>query len=159
MAKIDAGMLPLLDTFVFETDGLLESLDEILMRTEKSALMADDINEIFRIMHTVKGSAAMMGLSNMSALAHAVEDLFSVIREDPEVNYDKTRLYELLFESSDCLKNEMETLSDESAELTDFSKLAAVIRSFAENIKQTGNDSDGAHMSSEELFPKEKAAI
>ena len=80
MAKIDAGMLPLLDTFVFETDGLLESLDEILMRTEKSALMADDINEIFRIMHTVKGSAAMMGLSNMSALAHAVEDLFSVIR-------------------------------------------------------------------------------
>ncbi len=154
MAKIDAGMLPLLDTFVFETDGLLESLDEILMRTEKSALMADDINEIFRIMHTVKGSAAMMGLSNMSALAHAVEDLFSVIREDPEVNYDKTRLYELLFESSDCLKNEMETLSDESAELTDFSKLAAVIRSFAENIKQSGNDSDGAHMWSEELFPE-----
>ncbi|WP_124100268.1 chemotaxis protein CheA [Ruminococcus sp. Marseille-P6503] len=155
MAKIDAGMLPLLDTFVFETDGLLESLDEILMRTEKSGISGDDVNEIFRIMHTVKGSAAMMGLSNMSALAHAVEDLFSVIREDPSVSYDKAELYELLFESCDCLKNETETLADEAAELTDFSKLAAVIRSFAEKLKHTENASDGGHTLSEtELFPE-----
>lgn len=120
MAKFDAGMQPLLDTFIFETDELLEGLDEILMRTEKGELSGEDIGEIFRIMHTVKGSAAMMGLNNMSVLAHAVEDLFSVIREDPSVSYDKTRLYELLFESSDCLKNEMSTISDEACEPTDF---------------------------------------
>lgn len=156
MAKFDAGMQPLLDTFIFETDELLEGLDEILMRTEKGELSGEDIGEIFRIMHTVKGSAAMMGLNNMSVLAHAVEDLFSVIREDPSVSYDKTRLYELLFESSDCLKNEMSTISDEACEPTDFSRLAAVIRSFADEMKGGVSSQVSAAITAKELFPEEK---
>lgn len=156
MAKFDAGMQPLLDTFIFETDELLEGLDEILMRTEKGELSGEDIGEIFRIMHTVKGSAAMMGLNNMSVLAHAVEDLFSVIREDPSVSYDKTRLYELLFESSDCLKNEMSTISDEACEPTDFSRLAAVIRSFADEMKGGASLQTSAALTANELFPEEE---
>lgn len=156
MAKFDAGMQPLLDTFIFETDELLEGLDEILMRTEKGELSGEDIGEIFRIMHTVKGSAAMMGLNNMSVLAHAVEDLFSVIREDPSVSYDKTRLYELLFESSDCLKNEMSTISDEACEPTDFSRLAAVIRSFADEMKGGVSSQVSAAITAKELFPEEE---
>ncbi len=68
------------------------------MRTEQEdSISSDDINEIFRTMHTIKGSAAMMSMHNMSTLAHSVEDLFYIIREDPTVKYDKPALYELLF--------------------------------------------------------------
>ena len=96
--KFESGMENMVDMFVFESGDLLEKLDEILMRTEQEdSIGSDDINEIFRTMHTIKGSAAMMGLQNMSALAHAVEDLFYIIREDPNVSYDKPALYELLF--------------------------------------------------------------
>ncbi len=135
MAKFEAGMEAMLDMFVFETTDLLEKLDEILMRTEEGDLEPDDIGEIFRIMHTVKGSAAMMGLQNMSKLAHALEDLFFIIREDPSVKYDKAGLYELLYEGSDGLKNETENISDESVPLSDFTELTDRIHAFAQVMK------------------------
>lgn len=135
MSKFDPGMESMLDTFIFETTELLESLDEILMRTEKDELTADDIGEIFRIMHTIKGSAAMMGLQDMSKLAHSVEDLFYIIREDPDTKYDKPAMYELLFAGSDGLKNEIENINDDSAELTDFTELINSIHAFADVMK------------------------
>ena len=135
MPKYEAGMESMLDMFVFETSELLEKLDEILMRTENDVLAPDDVGEIFRVMHTVKGSAAMMGLTNMSGLAHSLEDLFSLIREDPNISYDKPRLYELLYEGSDGLKNETENLADDSIPLTDFSDLTARCRAFAAEMQ------------------------
>ena len=69
MPKFDESMESMVDTFLFETGELLENLDEILMRAEQaeeiSMIEEDDIAEIFRTMHTIKGSAAMMGLQNM----------------------------------------------------------------------------------------------
>lgn len=135
MSKFEAGMEGMVDTYIFETTSLLEQLDDILIRTEKDDLTPDDIAEIFRIMHTIKGSSAMMGLQNMSKLAHAVEDLFFIIREDPSVSYDKPALYELLFAGSDNLKNEIDVIQDDSAELTDFTELMEKIRSFAAVMK------------------------
>ena len=123
LPKFESGMENMADMFVFETGDLLEKLDEILMRTEQEdSISSDDINEIFRTMHTIKGSAAMMSMHNMSTLAHSVEDLFYIIREDPTVKYDKPALYELLFSASDNLKSELDSLYDD-APLTDFSEL------------------------------------
>lgn len=131
MSKFDAGMEAMLDTFVFESSELLENLDNILMRSESSELTSDDIAEIFRVMHTIKGSAAMMGLKNMSELAHAVEDIYFVVRENPDLEFDRSKLYELSFQTSDYLKNEMENLSDDSVPLTDFSEFEGTLREFA----------------------------
>lgn len=135
MPKFESGMENMADMFVFETGDLLEKLDEILMRTEQEETIGtEDINEIFRTMHTIKGSAAMMSMHNMSTLAHAVEDLFFIIREDPEVKYDKPALYELLFSASDNLKSELDSLYDD-APLTDFSELENKIHAFAATMK------------------------
>lgn len=136
MPKFEAGMESMLDMFVFETGDLLEKLDDILMRTEQEdTIGTEDINEIFRTMHTIKGSAAMMGLQNMSTLAHAVEDLFYIIRDDPEVKYDKPGLYELLFASSDSLKGELDNINDDDIPLTDFTELEGRIHAFAAQMK------------------------
>lgn len=144
MPKFEAGMEVMLDAFLFETGELLEKLDEILMSTEQEeSIGTDEINEIFRTMHTIKGSAAMMGLQNMSHLAHAVEDLFYIIREDQNVSYDKPALYELLFASSDSLKGELENLSDESIPLTDFTELMGKIRAMAEQMKGGEKKTEG----------------
>lgn len=139
MAKIDESMESMLDTFLFETGELLESLDEILMRAEQaeeiSLIEEEDIAEIFRTMHTIKGSAAMMGLQNMSALAHAMEDMFFIIRERTYVRTDKNALFELLYKSGDALKNELGDLTDEDIPLTDFSGLIGDIHSLAAYFK------------------------
>ena len=161
MAKFEAGMEAMLDTFVFETSSLLEELDDILMRTENDELLPDDIAEIFRVMHTIKGSGAMMGLQNMSKLAHSVEDLFYIIREDNSVQYDKPAMYELLFAASDSLKNEIDVIQDDSQELTDFTELMNKIRAFAAVMKGEGGaaaaggkDEGGFDLAS--IFPEDE---
>ena len=139
MAKFDESMEGMLDTFLFETGELLENLDEILMRAEQaediSLIEESDIAEIFRTMHTIKGSAAMMGLQNMSALAHAMEDMFYIIREKTYVQTDKSALFDLLYKSSDALKGELEDLTDEDKPLTDFSGLINDIHVLAAYFK------------------------
>lgn len=63
MSTVDSSMDSLLEAFIYETTSLLDQLDEIMLDSEKQkSLSEDSINEIFRIMHTTKGSAAMMSL-------------------------------------------------------------------------------------------------
>lgn len=113
MAKIEPGMEAMLDMYFFETNGLLEQLDEILLRTEQAnAFEDDDIKEIFRIMHTIKGSSAMMGFDNLSVLAHKAEDMFFVIRENPNVITDVSFVYDLVFQVSDSYKAQIEAIQN-----------------------------------------------
>lgn len=113
MAKIESGMEAMLDMYFFETNGLLEQLDEILLRTEQAnAFEGEDIKEIFRIMHTIKGSSAMMGFDNLSVLAHKAEDMFFVIRENPDVITDVSFVYDLVFQVSDSYKAQIEALQN-----------------------------------------------
>lgn len=113
MAKIESGMEAMLDMYFFETNSLLEQLDEILLRTEQSnAFESDDIKEIFRIMHTIKGSSAMMGFDNLSVLAHKAEDMFFVIRENPNVITDVSFVYDLVFQVSDSYKAQIDALQN-----------------------------------------------
>ena len=66
----------ILDAYLYETDGLLEQLDSIVLAAEQAdAFSNDDINTIFRIMHTIKGSSAMMEFNSLMTIAHRAEDL------------------------------------------------------------------------------------
>lgn len=114
MDTIDASMESMLEMFIFETTGLLEQLDEILLSSEKDGSFSEDsINEIFRIMHTVKGSAAMMGLETLSTVAHKVEDMFFIIREDPTIiDEHSTTLFDILFRSSDFMRGELDKIQE-----------------------------------------------
>ncbi len=113
MAKIEPGMESMLDMYFYETNSLLEQLDEILLRTEQAnAFEGDDIKEIFRIMHTIKGSSAMMGFENLSVLAHKAEDMFFVIRENPDVITDVSFVYDLVFQVSDSYKAQIEIIQN-----------------------------------------------
>ncbi len=127
MARIEPGMEAMLDMYFYETNSLLEQLDEILLRTEQANCFdSEDIKEIFRIMHTIKGSSAMMGFDNLSVLAHKAEDMFFVIRENPDVITDVSFVYDLVFQVSDSYKAQIEAIqnhSDGEYEATDFSDL------------------------------------
>ncbi|MEF9982997.1 MAG: chemotaxis protein CheA [Oscillospiraceae bacterium] len=106
---------PLMDMFIFETNTLLEQLDEILIQSEKSkSFSSDDISEIFRIMHTIKGSAAMMSFDTISTVAHKIEDLFFVIREDHSKASGNDLIFDLVFKGSDFIKMQVEQIQNEN---------------------------------------------
>ncbi len=139
MSRFESGMESMIDMYIYETTSLLEQLDQIMIRTESNNKFdEEDINEIFRIMHTIKGSSAMMGLENMSTLAHRIEDMFFVIREDKPVIEAVETLYDIIFSASDLLKAEIDSLQDSDSEPTDFSEQITKIENFVEYLK-TGN--------------------
>ena len=129
---------PMLDVFIFETQQLLETLEETLLQSEKEKSMtAEHINEIFRVMHTIKGSAAMMQLDYLAKLAHALEDLFDKIREG------KTRtdsdaiegVIELVLAASDIFKSEIDKLSAGLKGDGDFSDLIDKVHKYLTSIQ------------------------
>ena len=127
----------MVDVYIFETTALLEQLDEILLRTEKAnEFTEEDINEIFRIMHTVKGSSAMMGFENLQKLAHKGEDMFFIIREAPEKMTDVGFVYDLVFQMSDLFKAEIDMIqNDDEYEPTDFSEMIGKLEKGAKMLK------------------------
>ena len=137
MAKVEAGMEGMVDMYLFETGTLLDQLDEILLRTEQAnEFTEEDINEIFRIMHTVKGSSAMMGFENLQKLAHKGEDMFFIIREDPSKMKDIGFVYDLVFQMSDLFKAEMDEIrNNPDGDPTDFSEMIAKLEQGARMLK------------------------
>ena len=148
-------MEAMVDVYIFETTGLLEQLDEILLRTEQAnEFTEDDINEIFRIMHTVKGSSAMMGFENLQMLAHKGEDMFFIIREAPEKMTDVSFVYDLVFQMSDLFKAEIEAIqNNEDYEPTDFSEIIAKLEKGAKMLK--GELDEAEHTENEAAAAKE----
>ena len=69
-----------LEFFIPEAEEHLQAVTECLLALEGNP-NADDINRLFRSMHTVKGSAAQVGLHRLSAVAHRVEDLIGHLRD------------------------------------------------------------------------------
>ena len=146
MAKVEPGMEAMVDVYIFETTALLEQLDEILLRTEKAnEFTEEDINEIFRIMHTVKGSSAMMGFENLQMLAHKGEDMFFIIREAPEKMTDVGFVYDLVFQMSDLFKAEIDMIqNNDEYEPTDFSEMIAKLEKGAKMLKGELSEAESA---------------
>lgn len=110
---MDNNFDSVLDMYLFEANSLLEQLDDILLRAEsKQAFDKDCIDEIFRIMHTIKGSSAMMKFNSIMTISHKVEDLFYYIRENGvDGKYNET-LVNLVFKFTDFIKGEIAKIEE-----------------------------------------------
>lgn len=111
-----SGNDSILDMYLYETNTLLEQLDSIVLAAERAAVFSPgDVDEIFRIMHTIKGSSAMMEYSSLMTVAHRIEDLFFIIREKGmEIVPEEHRgaLFDLMFQAVDYFRGEMEKVED-----------------------------------------------
>ncbi|MFB9276028.1 chemotaxis protein CheW [Cohnella cellulosilytica] len=138
--SIHDGML---EMYLFETSQQIELLETIILESEKSsALPMNTVNEIFRIMHTIKGSSAMMLFGNIAALAHHIEDLFALIRSKNGMALDNVRMSDLLLECIDFLKIELEKIKNGDQPDGDCSRLAAQIGQWIDGLR--GEDGAGA---------------
>jgi two-component system chemotaxis sensor kinase CheA len=108
-------MESLLDIFILENSQLIEHLEQTVLSTEKCQGIDGAVDEVFRIMHTIKGSASMMRYENIASLAHSIEDLFSHIRANGPGQFDNSRICDLVLSSIDFLKNEISKLENEQA--------------------------------------------
>ena len=98
----------ILGYFIEEAREHLTTIEQGLLNLESTLKDSQTLNEVFRAAHSVKGGAAMLGLSSIQRTAHRLEDCFKVLKENP-VQIDQ-KLETLFLNVSDILKALLENL-------------------------------------------------
>ncbi|MEN8906252.1 MAG: chemotaxis protein CheA [Clostridiales bacterium] len=126
---------PMLDTYVFESNQLLEQLEQLLIACEKTNSLDEAIDEIFRIMHTIKGSSSMMLFNNISEIAHSIEDLFYILRDNKDIKVNTTEVINLVLEALDFIKLEISKVEQLVEPDGSNKKLSEKIRGLIKDLK------------------------
>jgi two-component system chemotaxis sensor kinase CheA len=103
----------LLREFVTETNESLDVVDVELVRFEQDPSNATIINNVFRLVHTIKGTCGFLGLPRLEALAHAAEALMGRFRDGVPATTDAVTL---ILASIDRIKQILESLENEQRE-------------------------------------------
>ncbi len=99
---LDAFDPDILQDFLTESGELLEELEGDLVTLESTPDDLELLNQIFRALHTIKGSASFLGLTNLVDVAHAAETALNAARSG-EVVVDRNAM-DLLLEAVDTVR-------------------------------------------------------
>lgn len=146
----------MLDTYLFENEQLLEQLQDIVLeQKDADSFDEDSINEIFRTMHTIKGSSGIMMFDNVTAIAHKLEDVFYYLRESHPENVVHEELVAHVLQVADFIENEMEKIRDGSEADGDPADIIAELDTFLDNIKK-GAVKEGKELPEENVSEEPK---
>src|SRR4249920_4213723 len=103
----------LLREFLTETGESLDTVDNQLVKFEQDPSDAKILDNIFRLVHTIKGTCGFLGLPRLEALAHAGETLMGKFRDGMPV---KAEAVSLILSSIDRIKEILAGLEATEAE-------------------------------------------
>lgn len=92
----------LLEAFATEAGEIIQQCESLLLELEQRPDDPDVVQALFRHFHTLKGSAAAVGLQTASAQLHHGESLLEAVR-DKEIQVDGARLVEFLLRLTDSV--------------------------------------------------------
>lgn len=126
----------MLDIYLFETEQLLDNMQQIALDyKDEDCFEEDQINEIFRAMHTIKGSSGVMMYDNIMHVAHKLEDIFYYIRENRDVKEPHLELVEHIFSVLDFINGELDLIKDGENPDGDAEPLLAELDKFLKKLK------------------------
>ncbi len=98
----------MLEIYLYENGQLLERLQEIVLeQKDEDCFDEDSINEIFRAMHTIKGSSGVMMYDEITRISHKLEDVFYYLRESKPDDVPHLELVEHVLQVVDFITSEM----------------------------------------------------
>lgn len=123
----------LISEFIQETEESLSLLDQEMVRFEQDPTNQDMLSNIFRVMHTIKGTCGFLGLPRLERVAHAGEDVLGKFR-DGELDVNPAAV-SLILKSIDQISELLSNLSDQGEEgpITEYEEqLIAELRAMAD---------------------------
>ncbi|GCL39190.1 CheA signal transduction histidine kinases [Sphaerospermopsis reniformis] len=135
----------ILGYFIEEARDHLNTIEQGLLNLQETLNDPEMINEVFRAAHSIKGGAAMLGLTSIQHTSHRLEDSFKVLKEQ-RVEVDQ-KLESLFLSVSDTLKALLDNLgspfglSEETANtlMSETEPLFAELNQHLEKLLQSGN--------------------
>ena len=98
--------------FVDEAMERIAELEGGLLQIEKSPDDKELLNTIFRAAHTIKGSSGSLGLKDISAFTHHMEEILDLVRQE-KLSPDK-ELINVLLDATDMIKEMVESVASET---------------------------------------------
>ena len=116
--------------FVIESSENLDQVATDLVELERSPGDPALLSSIFRAMHTIKGTCGFLGYPKLEAVAHAAENLLSLLREN-EITYSNP-VANALLATTDAMREVLTLLETTGAEGDrDYSEIIATLRALA----------------------------
>lgn len=126
----------MLSMFLYESYQGLEKLEGIILEKQDADCFDDaDINEIFRIMHTIKGSSGVLMYENITKASHKLEDVFYYLRESHPEDVPHMELVEKVLAVSDFITGELDKIKAGSDPDGDEKQLVADLDQFLSELK------------------------
>ncbi len=99
----------MIQSYMEETEDMLQKAEECIIRLEME-YSEPDVNELFRIAHTIKGSSHMVGYEDIGNLMHKIEDMLDCVRNG-SIIFDQSIVH-LCFEGLDVIKKILQCKED-----------------------------------------------
>ncbi len=124
----------LLQEFLTETNESLDVVDVELVRFEQEPNNAKILDNIFRLVHTIKGTCGFLGLPRLATLAHAAETLMGKFRDGMPVTEEAVTLVLFTIDRVKEILHELER-HEREPEGNDGDLIAALERMSVEGAK------------------------
>ncbi|HOO33173.1 MAG TPA: chemotaxis protein CheA [Thermotogota bacterium] len=108
MSNLDSEML---EVFLTDAEEHLSILENELLNLESDPENPETIKTIFRSMHTLKGSAGFVNLTEIESFTHQLEGLMSALRDERISN--SPEIIEVLFQSKDIIHQMVKAVSSQ----------------------------------------------
>lgn len=132
----------LISEFITETSESLAVLDLELVKLEQNPNDQAILGNIFRLVHTIKGTCGFLGLPRLESVAHAGENVLGKIR-DGEIVVTQDAI-SIVLEALDCIKGLIDYLAANGQEAAgDDIDLIRRLNLFAETRGASGSNGEG----------------
>ncbi len=126
-------------TFFAESLEGLDSVEQELLRLEQHGHSKETLDSIFRVVHSLKGSAGSLGFGVIAELAHEMESVLDRLRQGAaEATPECTNV---LLRGVDCLRNWL--IASEAQEPVDAAAGAGIVRELQILLRQVVSGSPG----------------
>ena len=155
-----------LSVFIDETREAIQNMNDILLKLEQDMEDMEAINELFRILHTLKGMAGTMEFNTMMTLCHRMENVLDEIRNGRmKLTED---IIDRLFKGADILEQMLNSIEEGESDELEGVDVDALIKEFedmlegkpVESSKEEKEESkEGASSGENEEESEEEASI
>ena len=121
----DPEMKEIVDSFLVESNEILENLNNDLVELEKSPSDNELLNKIFRAFHTIKGTSGFLGLERLTKVTHRCEDILNKLRKN-EVSLNSD-LMDVILMAYDKIRELIVHIEEKKNEDVDISQAVEIL--------------------------------
>lgn len=128
----------ILKIFQVESEEIISKINNSLLELEKNPNNKDAILSLFRDAHTIKGASRMVGFNNVQTIAHKIEDLLGLAKENKiQLN---AKVVDVLYKTVDFLSNIIEKSIEKGREVynEDIPKQISILENIQQDIQNLG---------------------